>query len=208
MRATPDAIASGYVGKVADAFLAVQLGDAGHFPFGVFLSWQKVWHGWGNSQAHALLLTADILQDSRFQRAAKLEIEYFYPYLAGDNYPREFAFQDSENLHKAEKRLFEQIAYNIRPMVLATLTLYRQTGETKYAQAAARYASWFFGNNIAQTQMYDPKTGRCFDGIKSAQTVNRNAGAESTIEALLVILEIERTPAALAALQKYFHENF
>jgi len=32
--------------------------------------------------------------------------------------------------------------------------------------------------------MYDPKTGRCYDGIVSKNNVNKNSGAESTIEAL------------------------
>jgi hypothetical protein len=45
--------------------------------------------------------------------------------------------------------------------------------------------------------MYDPDTGRCFDGLEDGNTINRNAGAESTIEALATILEIEQHPQAL-----------
>jgi hypothetical protein len=44
--------------------------------------------------------------------------------------------------------------------------------------------------------MYDPTNGRCFDGIKDSATVNKNSGAESTIEALHAILEIEPYPTA------------
>jgi hypothetical protein len=52
-------------------------------------------------------------------------------------------------------------------------------------------ASWLMGNNAAKSQMYDPTTGRCFDGIVDSTNVNYNAGAESTIEALLTLVDIE-----------------
>jgi len=45
--------------------------------------------------------------------------------------------------------------------------------------------------------MYDPVTGRCLDGIRDSTTVNRNSGAESTIEALMTLIELEHHPEAL-----------
>ena len=57
-------------------------------------------------------------------------------------------------------------------------------------------ASWFFGNNYAQTQMYDPQTGRAFDGIDAALKVNQNSGAESTIEALMALQAVTAVPEA------------
>jgi hypothetical protein len=45
--------------------------------------------------------------------------------------------------------------------------------------------------------MYDPLTGRCFDGITDSATINRNSGAESTIEALYTLVELRRYPEAL-----------
>jgi hypothetical protein len=44
--------------------------------------------------------------------------------------------------------------------------------------------------------MYDTTTGRCFDGINDSTSLNRNSGAESTIEALYTLLEIEQYPLA------------
>jgi hypothetical protein len=44
--------------------------------------------------------------------------------------------------------------------------------------------------------MYDASTGRCFDGIGSSSDVNKNSGAESTIEALWAFQKIERYPEA------------
>ena len=58
------------------------------------------------------------------------------------------------------------------------------------------YDGWFTGNNEPGVPMYDPSTGRCFDGIIGPDKVNPNAGAESTIEALYALLEVEQYPAA------------
>ena len=44
--------------------------------------------------------------------------------------------------------------------------------------------------------MYDPETGRCFDGIGPEKEVNMNSGAESTIEALLILQAIQNHPIA------------
>jgi len=78
------------------------------------------------------------------------------------------------------------------------MALYRATGEPRYAQFAGLAASWFFGNNMAGVPMVDPATGRCFDGIEGPHDwrVNRNAGAESTIEALLALLVVGDEPLA------------
>ena len=44
--------------------------------------------------------------------------------------------------------------------------------------------------------MYDAASGRCFDGIHGPDQINKNAGAESTIEALYALMEVERYPDA------------
>jgi hypothetical protein len=44
--------------------------------------------------------------------------------------------------------------------------------------------------------MYDPTTGRCLDGIRDSVTMNKNSGAESTIEALMTLTELEKYPVA------------
>jgi hypothetical protein len=85
---------------------------------------------------------------------------------------------------------FPQISYGIRCMSLGLLRLYGATGSGDYAKLAGLAASWLMGNNVAKTLMYDPNTGRCFDGIVDSININYNAGAESTIEALLTVLNI------------------
>ena len=47
--------------------------------------------------------------------------------------------------------------------------------------------------------MYDENTGIVFDGIESAQKVNMNSGAESTIEALLSLQKIMNNKVAYKA---------
>ena len=42
--------------------------------------------------------------------------------------------------------------------------------------------------------MYDPATGRTFDGISADGEVNHNSGAESTIHGLLSMLALDAHP--------------
>jgi mannose/cellobiose epimerase-like protein (N-acyl-D-glucosamine 2-epimerase family) len=81
-------------------------------------------------------------------------------------------------------------------MIYACLKAYETTGDTSYADKAIEIAEWFFGNNPAGQQMYFPENGKCFDGINNENELNKNSGAESTIEALLALLEIENNPVA------------
>ena len=60
-------------------------------------------------------------------------------------------------------------------------------------------AAWFFGNNPADEAMYDPATGRTYDGIEGDGRVNRNSGAESTIHGLLTMLILDREAEIAAA---------
>jgi hypothetical protein len=81
-------------------------------------------------------------------------------------------------------------------MAVGLLRLYEATGKRDYLVMAALAASWLFGNNVLERPLYDPATGRCFDGIRDSLTINTNSGGESTIEALLTLVEIERFPGA------------
>ncbi len=62
---------------------------------------------------------------------------------------------------------------------------------------------WLFGRNVANYIMYDSSTGRCYDGIDSSRVVNKNSGAESTIEALLILNEIEKFPLIKKILDEF-----
>ncbi len=196
-RATNDARVKSYLEKFGDAFLAMQLGDEQHFPFGAILSWQNLWHGWANGQTQALASIGKPLAREDFLNAARREAQFFFAYLQKENFPREIQFSRHEKeIHATKIDRYPQIAYALRPMIVGSLHLAESTDDQRFAERAAELAQWFFGKNAAQTQMYDPKTGRGFDGILSEKEINRNAGAESTIEALYAILEIEANSAA------------
>ena len=51
--------------------------------------------------------------------------------------------------------------------------------------------------------MYFPQTGICYDGINSKDEINKNSGAESTIEALLSLLDINENPRAKNEVESY-----
>jgi hypothetical protein len=69
---------------------------------------------------------------------------------------------------------------------------YSMRKDTQYLRLAKDLAMWFFGSNPAKQNMYDAATGRGYDGIQSPTEINRNAGAESTIESLLSLQQLER----------------
>jgi hypothetical protein len=87
-------------------------------------------------------------------------------------------------------------------MIWATLAAYDISKDPKYAKQAADITGWYLNRNPAGAVMYDASTGRCFDGIGSSSDVNKNSGAESTIEALWAFQKIERYPEVLTLLGK------
>ncbi|MCH8126790.1 hypothetical protein IIC38_12630 [candidate division KSB1 bacterium] len=202
-RASNDERAIKYLERFASGMIAMQLSNPEEYLYGAFLSWKNIWHGWGNSQTQALAEISRVIQNHDFLNAAELEAQYFYPYWISQGWPREIELSRTDSLHAVRVDSFSQIAYALRPMIVGSLRLFEITGKEEYAELAGELSTWFFGANPAQAEMYDPKTGRCFDGILSSKEINRNAGAESTIEALYSILEVENNPIAFKKLKGY-----
>jgi hypothetical protein len=191
-RATNDEQVAGYIRKFADGMMAMQDGNASTFPFGAHRSWQTTWHSWGNSQSNVLAYAGAVLSDTTMVASAEREAQGFYSRLLMGGMLKEWDFSVP-----AKRSEYEQIAYGIRPITLGLLRLYDVTHNEVYLKMAGLAASWFFGNNVLHAVMYDSSTGRCFDGITDSTHLNRNSGAESTIEALLTLVELERYPSAL-----------
>jgi len=74
-------------------------------------------------------------------------------------------------------------------MAEASLAAFDATGETEYLHKAWLSYEWFFGRNLRGESLYDPETGGCFDAL-TANGVNRNRGAESTICLLFAHLSV------------------
>jgi hypothetical protein len=185
-----------YIQKFGEAFIVMQEGDHLTFPYAVFPSNPAMWHAWSNGQSQALAGAGRLLGNRTFIDAAEKEVRSLITRLAIKKMIREFHIDDPESI-----REFQQIAYNLRPMVVGALRVADATGNDEYIKLAGILTSWFFGNNVLETAMYDPATGRCFDGISDSETLNRNSGAESTIEALYAILEAEQYYNA----RRFFH---
>jgi len=203
-RATGDMVIKTYIQKLADGITLMQLGDDSHFPYSCFLSSGNTWHAYGNDQATALFQTGIFLNDLKYTAKALAEVNNFYPWIINSGYKNSFDVMYSDNMYTSlNAKSFEQIAYGIRPMVFASIEAYMITQEDKYADLAGHLASWFLGNNVAGTPMFSIYTGRCYDAINAGNGVNINSGAESTIEALLTMQQVNNYPSVKSALDKY-----
>ncbi len=177
---------------LGNLLLRGQFGDARTPPYHAFLSWRNHWHAWGNTQAYAMIGAGRALRHRPFVEAGLAEVRHFYPFLLEKGLLHAFRLVgEGGSLSLQDSSSFPQIAYDISPMVLASVEAYRATGEPEFRETALRLAAWFGGENPAGAAMYDPATGRCFDGITGPTQVNRNAGAESTIEALLALQALQ-----------------
>ena len=167
-----------------------------------FLSWENLWHAYGNNQSYALLEAYTVTSNQNYLNAALDEINIFYPKLISELYYSSFNVIKTGEIYSInEKKKYPQIAYDIRPMVWACLKANEITGEKIYAERAGLIGSWLYGNNDARIQMYFQKTGICYDGINNASSVNKNSGAESTIESLLLLFRIQKNTTAFNELK-------
>jgi hypothetical protein len=203
-QATNDIAIKNYIRKLADGIILMQHGDATHFPYSSFLSSGNTWHAYGNDQASAIFETGMFLNDTSYTNRAMAEVNNFYPWLINNGLKNAFDVSFGNNVFTSlNTKEFEQIAYGIRPMVFAAIDAYIITNDEKYADMAGRLAAWFLGKNSATANMFSINTGRCFDGINTGNNVNKNSGAESTIEALLTMQRVSNYPAVKAAMDKY-----
>jgi hypothetical protein len=197
-----------YINNLCNGILNMQKGDSTSFPYYAFMSWENLWHAYGNLQSYSLFKSSSLLEREDILLAAMSEINYFYKFLMNENYLSSFSIAKKNDKYiPIETKQYSQIAYNFRVMVYACIEAYNITKDSSYASMAGEIASWFIGNNIAEAQMYFPSSGICYDGINSQNAINKNAGAESTIEALLTLLAIEQNRISKKAFNKYLVQD-
>jgi hypothetical protein len=172
--------------KISRGIIKYQHRNENHDLDGMYFCWNNIWHNWGNNQAYALLEAFRITGDSTLFYSVKSWADSFIPFLIKNNIPREITMNSNQTYKKVD---FPQIAYGINSLYRGLKSLADITNDDFYAERSETIFGWFTGKNIAQTPMYDPETGRCFDGIIGDLSVNLNSGAESTIECLLAILK-------------------
>ncbi len=183
-RAEPSPALAALATRTAELLVPLASGTATAAPWGAHLDHSDApWHAWGARCTQALAEAAVVLDRPDYAQAAKREADALWGRFLLAGQPA------SSVSPEGVATWFPQIAYGVGPMVEGYLALALATGERRYAVFAGLAAGWFVGNNAAGVSMYDETTGRTFDGIDgpTADQVNRNAGAESTIEALLAL---------------------
>jgi YD repeat-containing protein len=169
-------------------------GDASTWPFGAILPWagsRSVWHAWGDQMAGALATAGSALGEERFVDTAVAEVASFTPHLLAQG------GADQGWLPSPAERA--QIAYGADATLQNLLRTADASELDAFNKLAAIHAAWYFGNNRSGVRMYDPATGRTFDGLEGDGRVNRNSGAESTIHGLLSMMALDDRPEVAAA---------
>jgi hypothetical protein len=187
---TKDEKALFLIDKMAKGLMQMQRGHATQYPYGAFMSWTNLWHAWGNNQAYAMLKAGRQLNNKAYVNSGLKEVDHFYPYLLKNGFRSAFWIEEKDGgFIETKREEFSRIAYGIRPMVWASVEAYEITQRPEILELSKELESWFFGNNIAKIKMYDEATGRGYDGIISPESINKNAGAESTLECLMTLLK-------------------
>ncbi|MGH2813970.1 MAG: hypothetical protein ACRDLC_02330, partial [Actinomycetota bacterium] len=180
--------------RLADGIARMPLGDVRRWPYGAVLPWARsrsLWHAWGDQMAGALAEAGRALGRADWVSVAVGETGRFTPHLLAQGGP------ENGWLPAPTDRV--QIAYGADATLQNLLRTAAAARRPAFADLAGVAGAWFFGNNPAGVAMYDPATGRTFDGINPDRTVNRNSGAESTIHGLLSMLALDARPEVAAA---------
>ncbi|WP_308990641.1 hypothetical protein QLS71_004075 [Mariniflexile litorale] len=190
---TGDNDSQALIDHLAKGIILMQKGDADNYPYGAFLSSENLWHAWGNNQAYALLKVGQVFNNQEYIDSALLEIENFYPWMLQNGFAEAFWINKVANKFiEVNRNKYPQIAYGVRPMLWAAAEAYHYSNDAKYLDIVNELGLWLSGKNDANKTIYNPSNGVCFDGITGPNEVNKNSGAESTLETLLMLLEIEK----------------
>ena len=186
--------------QLSEGIALMQLGDADTWPFGALMPWtqsRSVYHSWAAQMAGALATAGTVLGDDALIGSAVGEVGRLTPHMLAQGGP------DHEWLPAPVNKV--QIAYSADAQLQGLLRTGEAAGREGFTDLAGIAAAWYFGNNPAEVPMYDPATGRTFDGIEQdapagePQRVNVNSGAESTIHGLLSMLALDAHPDVAAA---------
>jgi len=183
--------------KLSEGLSIYQSGDHRNYPFALHPDSSATpfsWHAWGSVQSFALAKAGKQLNHPEWVASAKREADSYFARLLAGTMVNEWGVLPFE---------YAQIAYGINSITQGLLVLKQATGDDTYSKMAGLIASWFYGNNPANFAMYDPTTGRGYDGLQgpSSFRVNKNSGSESTIEAIMALQAIALDPVA----SKYLH---
>ncbi|MEV4139769.1 hypothetical protein AB0J72_47360 [Dactylosporangium sp. NPDC049742] len=207
---TGDDDARKLIEQLAEGVTAMRTGTPWTWPFGAVLPSalsRSAWHAWAGLAPAGLARVYEVAGDLAARDAALADAASFTPHLLVEGGP--------DNLRVAVPGAREaltidgvQLSYGAQSRVESLLTTARVTGRPALSTLAGIAGSWFFGNNPAGAPMYDPATGRTYDGVDIVDgsprqlgrrgVVHHDAGAESTIHGLLAMLALDADPHAAA----------
>ncbi|ADA66706.1 MAG: hypothetical protein XD64_0536 [Thermotoga sp. 47_83] len=141
------------------------------------------WNGWGNHYAEALVEAYIATGEENYLKVAEKMLESQVPLFLATG----LIYSIDRYVH-----LFPELSYSLDCIVTPLVKIWEITGEEKYAYLTSLAASWLFGGNRLGVPMLGPN-GEGYDGLEYLH-VNRNAGAESTICALRVVLHAMSLP--------------
>lgn len=193
--ATKDPRVAEIIEFICNRMLTYQLGTKDEYPFKAIVTYSHnvtLWNAWGTHQVSVLARAGQAMGREDWIAGARETADNW------DVHRLIWGQTGFEGMNPARTR-FPQIAMQITNMALGFFDLYKATGEEKYACYAGLTMSWFFGNNDANTPMYDPLSGRFFDAIVQSSgsiVVMKSSGAETIMEALYGIFPILDDPVA------------
>lgn len=86
---------------------------------------------------------------------------------------------------------FDQQPIEAQALIEACVDAYKITGDEVWVLEARKCFEWFLGANDLNVSLYDYTTGGCRDGL-TADGINLNQGAESTLAWLISLLSMHR----------------
>lgn len=99
--------------------------------------------------------------------------------------------------HGGTKSQFDQQPIEPTSLLLAAEAALGVTGKARYRLAMERSYAWFLGGNDHGVRVAEPARGACRDGL-TAEGVNTNEGAESTLMWLMALEHIRTLRAQVA----------
>ncbi|MBA2668003.1 MAG: hypothetical protein H0U69_13325 [Trueperaceae bacterium] len=186
---------------VAEGLTDFQYGPPGTYPFLAHPSFARdpqEWHAWGSRQGQALAQASLATGDAAALASAEEEAGHFFVHL--------LASQGPIALMNPAVRAYPQIAYGMEAVASSLFALSDASGKGVFDELGGLMTSWLLGNNELRRPLYEPSTGRTFDGLERG-VINQNSGAESTITALMALVQAEARPAAAAMLDLVWLEK-